>query len=102
MELTIKGKEVNVTLKLGAYLIYQDEFGNDFSLEKISDTSFIKLFYACYKNACNLQGIPCEVTCDEFFNEVSQDDYLKFYEDEILPSLKKNMEFQRKVAAQLA
>lgn len=101
MKLTIKGKEVNVTLKLGAYLIYQDEFGNDFSLEKISDTSFIKLFYACFKNACRLQGIECDVTCEEFFNAVSQDDYLQFYEDEILPSLKKNAEFQRKVAAQL-
>lgn len=102
MKLTIKGKEVVVTLKLGAYLIYQEEFGKDFSLEAISDTAFIKLFYSCFKNACRLQGIECDVTCDEFFNEVSQDDYLKFYEDEILPSLKKNMEFQRKVAAQLA
>lgn len=102
MILKVNNQDVSVTLKLGAYLIYQELFGKDFSSEQITDTSFIKLFYACYKNACNMQGVPCDLSCGEFFNTITQDDYLQFYEDEILPSLKKNMAFQAKVKEQLA
>ena len=101
MKLTINGKEINVTLRMGAYLTYERLYGKDFSEEKVSDTAFLRLMHAAYRNECELSH-ETGVSEEEFFSSISQDDFLSFYEAEVIPQLKKNMKFQQRVKTLLS
>lgn len=97
MTIDINGSKCEVVLRMGAYLVYQDIFKKDFSEEKVSDTAFMRLMYAAYTNELILSGAEVGIDVTQFFNLISQDDYLKFCEEEIYPQLKKNMTFQRRM-----